>query len=336
MIKNYIYKPNNDIIGEVRLLDDHIEIDNKNKQPIVYIYDIEIIDIFNSKKFNVDIGLKLYNDYNLCINEIAAIFGIFYNQVFYEIRYLEKAGEHAGRRNSIYGKQRSQNTKNKLSYKSSNRRIINNGIEEKFINYGENLPEGFKFGRLPFSVEHRQKIREAGLAGKYTSGHDRAQIGWIRGKFDNVNFKRGIGGYFTSIKMSQKFFFRSLLELYYIIYFLEENDAVFNFQYEKLRIKMDNGRIYTPDIIINKNTVIELKAYDYIYNQGGIIQETFEYKVEQGKKYCENNGLIYKVVFDKDINFNYKKLKHELIENNYIEKYNIEFLEPERVFGHKK
>ena len=336
MIKNYIYKSNNDIIGEVRLLDDHIEVDNKDKQPIVYIYDKEIINIFNSKDFNKEIGLILYNDFNLCINEIAAIFGSFYNHVFHAMRYLEKSSEHLGRRNSRYGKQLTQTTKDKISKNFSGKQIINNGVYEKFINKGEPLPEGFQLGRLPFSEEHIQKIREAGLAGKYTSGKDRAQKGWERGKFKDVNFKRGIGGYFTSIKMQNRFFFRSLLELYYIIYYLEENDFIKKFDYEPFTFRMDNGRLYTPDFKLNDNMIIELKSYDFIYKQGGKIQENFEYRVEQGIKYCNKNNLIYKVVFDKDINFDYKKLKYQLIENNYIEKYSIEFLEPQRVFGHKK
>ena len=98
---------------------------------------------------------------------------------------------------------------------------------------------------------------------------------------------------------------------------------------------MDNGSSYTVDFIVNNIELIELKPYNFIYKQGGLIQEKFEYKNQQAQKYCNKNGLIFKVIFDKDINFSYKKLIHDLKEQNKLQQYNIEFLEPERIWSKK-
>ena len=332
---NKIYTAANKIIGETRLYNDHIEIDNKQKQPIVYIYEQSIIDIFDCKNFDKTIGVYLYNTYNLCINEIASIFGVFYNHVFHSIRYEQKLGPHLGRRNPSYGKKFSKNRKLAISKSITGKQFINNGIKEAFINAGDKLPNGWNFGRLPFSNDHKEKISQAAKDGKYLSPSEIAKRGWKNGKFKNVNFKRGIGGYITSNKINKRFFFRSLLELYYIIYYLEENNQVITYDYEPFHIIMDNGSSYTADFIVNNIELIELKPYNFIYKQGGLIQEKFEYKNQQAQKYCNKNGLIFKVIFDKDINFSYKKLIHDLKEQNKLQQYNIEFLEPERIWSKK-
>ena len=80
------------------------------------------------------------------------------------------------------------------------------------------------------------------------------------------------------------------------------------------------------------NFLIELKSYNFVYKQGGSIQEKFEYKCNQGKKYCLENGLNYIVIFDRDLGFDGDVFKHILKESDYIKKYNIEFLQPERVW----
>lgn len=334
---NKIYKSSNKVVGEIRLYKNHIEVDNLEKPPIIYVYDKDILACFDSKVFDRNIGLKLYDEYNLCINEIAALFGLFYNHIFHKLRYEQKkTGKHQGRRNSSYGKKFSKNRRDNIKKSLICLRHINNGKKESAIRAGDKLPDGWKFGRLPFSDEHKYKISQAAKDGKYLSSSEIAKRGWQNGKFKNVNFKRGIGGYITSKKIQKRFFFRSLLELYYIIYYLEENEVVNTYSYEPFYIKMENGSSYTPDFIVNENTLIELKPYNFIYKQGGTIQSNFEYKNEQAKKYCKNNNLTFKIVFDKDIQFDYMRLKHDLIEQHKLDDYCIEFLQPERFFKDNK
>lgn len=136
--------------------------------------------------------------------------------------------------------------------------------------------------------------------------------------------------------MKKTFYFRSLLELFYIIFYLEENNEIITYLVEPIKIKCDNGSTYTPDILINNTTIIELKAKRFIEKQPKI-KEIFMYKVNQAQIYCKKNNLNYKIVFDEDINFNYKTLIHKLKDNDeyFLKKYNIIFNEPNRVWSKK-
>lgn len=121
-----------------------------------------------------------------------------------------------------------------------------------------------------------------------------------------------------------------MFELYYFL-ILEQDDVVLKYKYEPFVIHCDDGTQYRPDLQVGSD-VIELKSYDYIYKQGGEIQKRFEYKRDQGIKYCEKKGLSYRVIFDKDYNFKTNIYKHWLQEHkDIIKKYNIRFNEPRRV-----
>lgn len=322
MIKKDIFVSSGKIVGEVILDNNVIKINNFKKPPIIEITDKKIIDIFDSKVVNIPIALELYNDYNLLIGEIAAIFGVFYSHLFQKIRYIDKAGTHEGRRNSSYNRE----------FSKSQREAIGRGNKKHYEHFG---PRKNEYKRTP---EIRDKIRK-GVYKAIEEGRldesANARKGWENGKFDSVNFKKGIGGFITSKKIGERFFFRSLLELYYIINYLELDDNVISYKYEPFRINCDDGSIYTPDFIINNKYVKELKSYKFIYKQGGEIQRKFEYKRDQAIKYCNEHNLEYEVVFDKDINFKYDVLKHELKDKKYIEDFQIEFLQPERVWSRK-
>lgn len=335
MITSDIKNSSGKKIGITEFYEDKIIIKN-NKKPELIITDPDILQISLKQEYNKSVLEKMFNDYTLPICEIASILGVYYcraNQWIKTINQTTPMKE--GRRNSSYGAAFPLSRKQKIGKRNKGTHIYNNGKEEKFFRENEAIPEGYVLGRLPFSPEHRQKIREAGLSGKYCPPAVRARKGWENGKFKNVNFKRGIGGYFTSIKMKKRFFFRSLLELYYIINYLEEEENVNSYVYEPFIIHCEDKRCYTPDFLINNQQVVELKSYNFIYKQGGKIQKDFEYKRDQGVKYCQKHNLEYKVIFDEDINFKYEILLHQLQEGKYIEKYNIEFLEPERVWSRK-
>ena len=331
MILRKTYNSSGKEIGELHIYNDKLEFIN-NKKGNIIITDIKIIECAKTCDYNEDIIKELYDEYTLLIGEIAAIFDVLYYKANKWVKVLGKSGKHAGRRNSSYNKIFSIERRNSISNSNKGKLVYNNGVKELFFKPNDSIPDEFVKGRLPFTDEHKDKIRKAALDGKYISPSERAKRGWERGKFKNVNFKRGIGGYFTSIKIGERFFFRSLLELFYLIK-LEEDDSIISYKYEKLRINCDNKTSYTPDLIINNTVVIELKSYNFVYKQGGSIQEKFEYKCEQGKKYCLEHGLSYKVIFDKDIGFDSEKFKHVLKESDYIQKYKIEFLQPERVWS---
>lgn len=322
MIKNNVFTSAGKVIGEVILDDGIIKVNNFKKPPIIEISDKKIISIFNSKIVNVDIALELYNDYNLLVGEIAAIFGVFYSHLFHKIRHLKKASPKEGRRNSSYSRK----------FSDKHCKAISIGNKEHYVKYG---PRKNEYERTP---EIREKIRR-GVKKAVEEGRldesANSRKGWKNGKFNNVNFKKGIGGYITSKKINKRFFFRSLLELYYIINYLEYNNSVITYDYEPFQIKCGNGSLYTPDFIINNKYVKELKSYKFIYKQGGEIQRKFEYKKSQAEDYCKKHNLEYEVIFDKDINFKSDVFKHELKDLKYVEEFKIEFLQPERVWSKK-
>ena len=322
MIKNNIFTSSGSVIGEVILDNNIITINNFKKPPIIEINDPKIISIFNSKIVDIPIALELYNDYNLTIGEIASIFGVFYSHLFQKIRYLDKANAHVGRRNSSYCRE----------FSKDQRRAISDGNKKHYELFGSRKNE---YERTP---EIRDKIRK-GVYKAIEEGRlnesANARKGWARGKFDTINFKKGIGGFITSKKINKRFFFRSLLELYYIINYLELDGNVISYKYEPFRINCDDGSLYTPDFIINNKYVKELKSYKFIYKQGGEIQRKFEYKKSQAEDYCKKHNLEFEVIFDKDINFKSDVFKHELKDNKYIKEFKIEFLQPERVWSKK-
>lgn len=319
MIKN-IYNSSGKIIGNCEFSSDCIIVNN-TKKPQLVIKDAAVLSSSLSRNVDVDVVKYLYDDLTLTIGEIACIFDVHYHQANRWIKSIEvKTSQHSGRRNASCG---AVFTKSRCSN-------ISSGIKRYYSN-----------GGVYHGYERTKEIREKVSNGLKEYFKDNPQDGiaqrnaWANGKYSNTNFKRGIGGYFTSPKIHKRFFFRSLLELYYLVNYLEENDDVETYDYEPGGITCDNGTIYIPDFIVNKNTVVEIKSYKFVYAQGGEIQRKFEYKCEQAKKYCDERGLTFKVVFDKDIDFKYDVLKHQLKEGKYIQKYNIEFLQPERVWSRK-
>lgn len=331
MILRKVYNSSGKEIGQLNIYDDRLEFINSKKGNFI-ITEAYIVECAKAPTYNVDIIKELYDKYTLLIGEIAAVFDVLYYRANRWTKELGESGKYCGRRNASYNKVFSDKRKNAISNSNKGKVVYNDGTKELFFKPGDTIPKGFVLGRLPFTESHRDKLRQAGLSGKFTSPSEIARRGWERGKYNHVNFKRGIGGYFTSIKMGKRFFFRSLLELFYLIK-LEEDNSIISYKYESLRIKCDDKTVYIPDLIVNNNVVIELKSYNFVYKQGGSIQEKFEYKCEQGKKYCLEHNLIYKVVFDKDIGFDCGRFKHVLKESNYVQKYKIEFLQPERVWS---
>lgn len=119
------------------------------------------------------------------------------------------------------------------------------------------------------------------------------------GKPSPLNSGNGICGWYKG------WFFRSLLELSYMLYVIERFNLMWeNGELEDNKIPYFEGDIkrnYFPDFIINKRYVVECKPKKLW------LTEKNKLKFEYAKKYCENNNLIFKV---RDIN---KIKKQELL-----------------------
>lgn len=310
-----IFNASGKIIGWVDILEDSIIVHN-NKRPELQIDNAsEIIDLINNDD---DKGIVLlYDKYTLTIGEIAALYGVYYAKMNKRSHNLKfETALKAGRRNSSYGKKFSEERV---------RHMVENRKDDHKQMVGRTIPK-----------EQREKISQT-LKQKYASGElvvnaDKIRQRWKDGRYDNIDFGHGIGGHLFSIKNNKKMFFRSLLELKYYLY-LEKNPEVKTYEYEPLRIDCDNGSIYTPDFKFN-NIVVELKSKQYVEKMGGKILENFKYKKEQAEKYCKSHNLIYKVIFDEDIDFESNSMKRWLQNNpQIIEKFQIDFIAPQRVFG---
>ena len=298
------------IIGETIIEDNKIIIKN-NSKPDYELNDIQILQSID-KPLEDETLIKLYDFYFLTCGEIASIYGVNYSNINKRIKNKVKTGKSESRRNSTFGKHMSEERRNNISNSLLGHKpvgyIRTPEIKEKISN---SLKKYFKIH--PQNPEIHRKS-------------------WREGKYDNVIFHRGVGGKFYSIKNQKEFIFRSLLELYYFLQ-LENDETVYYYEYEPFHIICDNGSSYTPDLIINGEEVIELKSKKYIESNREI-KEKFEYKKEQALKYCSEKGLLYKVVFDEDLNYNSRQMKKYIRDNpNIIEKYKISFIQNERVYG---
>jgi len=322
MIKK-VYNSSGKQIGSIEVLPEKIIVlDFKKAGNNLQITDPEIVAWAQNPTKDDHIILRLFDEFFLKIGEIAALCGVLYhraNKWCLELPY--KTGKKSGRRNSSYG----------IVFSPERCAHIKKGINDQFQQLKAQGKKKATYVRTP---EIRKKIsdsvKKAQREGRLPSPREVGKRGWLKGSYDHTDFKRGIAGFIYSIKNKKDVFFRSLFELFYFLK-LEEDDNVASYRYEPFVIRCDDGSTYRPDIRVDKD-IIELKSYNYIYKQGGKIQERFEYKVEQAKKYCSSRGLNYRVIYDKDYGFKTDVYKHWLRDHREVlQKFNIRFLQPERV-----
>ena len=304
------------VIGYTEITQSQIIVHN-NTKPELIINSIEDINIINSKIITDDFLIHLYDDYLLSCGEIASLFNVCYSNINKRIKKLGvKTTPSQGRRNRSYGHQQNDKTKKNIS----------NGVKKAYQDgkYKDISP----YERTP---EIREKISNS-LKTYYKNNPQNPEPhrkNWEKGVYNKVDFHRGIGGNFFSIKNNRRIYFRSVLELFYML-ILENDNNIIAYQYEPFSIKCDNQTLYIPDIQID-NVLIELKSKKYI-NSNKDIKEKFLYKKEQAEKYCKNNGFVYKIIYDEDIGFDSSRMKRHLKNNpDIIEKYKIYFNDPKRV-----
>lgn len=309
MIRN-IKNSSGKITGTTEILEDSIIINNIGK-PILLIDDSQIIEEVLQGKISEKTLEILYNEYTMSIGEIASLYDKCYSNINKLIRVNPQIEvNHKGRRNRAYGHPVSKEQSEKMSKALQGRK-------------------GVVYERTP---EMREKISQS--LKEYFKQHPQNPAphikNWENGVYDNVDFKRGIGGYFTSIKTKTTIKFRSLLELHYLL-LLEQDESVITYSYEPFHIKMENGKSYMPDFLINNSRVVELKAKKYVERVAGV-KDKVNYKKSQAIQYCSTHGLEYQIIYDEDINFDTKRMKHYIKNNpNIVKQYNIVFLNPERM-----
>lgn len=309
MIRN-IKNSSGKVTGTTEILEDNIIINNIGK-PILLIDNPQIIEEVLRGRISEKTLEILYNEYTMSIGEIASL----YNKCYSNINKLVRANpqietNHKGRRNRAYGHPVSKEQSEKMSKALQGRKgVVYERTPEMREKISRSLKEYFK--QHPQNPEPHIK-------------------NWENGVYDNVDFKRGIGGYFTSVKTKATIKFRSLLELYYLL-LLEQDKNIITYSYEPFHIKMENGKSYMPDFLINNSKIIELKAKKYVERVAGV-KDKVNYKKSQAIQYCNAHGLEYQIIYDEDIGFETQRMKHYIKNNpNIVKQYNIIFLNPERM-----
>ena len=201
-----------------------------------------------------------------------------------------------GELNPFYGKHHSE--KNKELYKKihkGKRYSINTEFKKGQIFTNKKSIQEYWVKKYGEKIANEKMIIWKNKLSEANKGEKNSMYG----KPSPIGTGNGWSGWYNN------WYFRSLLELSYMIFIIER----FNLNWEngekkKNRIpyvKGNNNKNYFPDFIINKKYVIEFKPKK--------LWGTEENKLKffYGKKYCEKNGLIFKVV---DI---YKIKKEELI-----------------------
>lgn len=304
------------IIGQTTITNDSLIIDNRTK-PLLKITNIQLIQAVKNGDRSNNIIQCFYDEYFLGCGEIASLYDVCYSNMNRQLRTLSlQTTARQGRRNRSYGKTPIDETKAKIS--TSVKKAYEDG--RLVVNAYERTPEI----RKKISQSLKTYFQE------HPQNPEPHRQNWLNGVYDNVDFHTGIGGHFFSIKNNKLINFRSLLELSYMLQ-LEKDTTINNYVYEPFHVRCEDGRIYTPDLLIN-NIVIELKSKNYLNKVGGSILKNFLYKKEQGQIFCQNNGYEYKVIFDEDIGFNSAQFKRFIASHpEIVKKYQIYFHQPERM-----
>lgn len=290
------------IIGEIDIINDKLIV-NHYQKPQLIIEDKTLIQ--NIKNNNHEYIKVLYDDYGLSISEIAPLFNLNYSNTNKILLSLHpKTGAKEGRRNATYGTKFSEETLIKLrkSHKGQ-------------------IPVGYER-----TTEIREKISKT-LKEKYASGEiyndpQKFSNAWARGCYKDATFGTGIQGYFFSIKNEKDIYFRSLLELNYLLEF-EKSPEIINYQMEPFQIQLTEKAHYTPDVLINNKYLIEIKPEKHLNYTSA---DRFQQEIEGANRYCNEHNLIFKVLYDKDIGFVTSKFKSFLRNNlNIVEQFNIRF-----------
>lgn len=292
-------------IGTIIISSDGIIIKHFLKPEVIISnpYDICLISNLNDQGI-----ILLYDKYYLNIGEIATIYGVCYSNLNKRIKKLSiKTGKNDNRRSSTYGQKLSEETKRKIGEKSIGRH--NAGKYERTEEIKQKISNSLKeyYATHEISDETRQKLSQA----------------WADGKYKNSPMGTGVHGYFYSLKNSKKFYYRSLLELKYLL-IIEEDPSIQIYDIEPFSIKIEDNHHYTPDFLLNNKDIKELKPYNHLK----YIKEDDRFKQEQqvAKKYAKEHNMTYEVIYDKDIDFETRSFKRFLLNNEQIiKKYNITF-----------
>ncbi len=216
-----------------------------------------------------------------------------------------------GEKNTFFGKKHSEETKRKIRDKMI---IISSGREAPMK--GRSLYQVWleKHGKEEADIRmaayrEKQRINATGennpMYGKPTpQGSGNGWSGWYKG-----------------------WFFRSLRELSYVIRVIEANNLKWS-SAESIRIPYVDwdgaNRTYSPDFIINDNTLVEIKPSRLIGSKGVSL------KKEAAENFCKNIGWTYELVDQPRMANKEIEDLYDSGEIKFTKRYELKFLEIRR------
>jgi hypothetical protein len=220
----------------------------------------------------------------------------------YKTRYGNKLGQRKYDEHIAKNSEANSGSNNAMAGISMKQRLINkygDNADAKFEEFRQNVSKvtsgknNSAYGKTNreycFNAWQRKGLTLAECEEKYKHKFDNRDLsGEKNGMYGKPSPEKsgyGINGWYMGIH------FRSLLELSYIVY-LDENKISWVSAEGKIRIKYydenQKARTYSPDFIVNKNEVIEIKPKN-LYRHNKL-------KFEAGRQWCENNNYQYKVI----------------------------------------
>lgn len=250
--------------------------------------------------------VELYDDYTMTIAEIAALYCEPYFHMSNIIKTLPVKTElKSGRRNSSYGLTFSDERLKHMSASQKGHTVTSTYVRTPEIRekISKTLKDGYRSGRIVQNPAMKSKA-------------------WAEGKYAHAKMGRGIQGFFHSNKMNKDMYFRSLMELKFLI-IVDNSEDVTSYQTEPFQIKLPHGAHYTPDVLINDKIIVELKPKDF-YKYTDLSRFCLEMACLNN--YCNKNSMGYVVVYDTDIGFNSREYR-KYVRNHpeIIKQYNIRF-----------
>jgi len=184
-----------------------------------------------------------------------------------------------GEKNHFYNKKHSENSKNKIRNKCV---ILFSGNKNPM--YGKTVYSIWvkKYG---IDVANEKLLSYKNKLSKRFSGTNNPMYG----KLSPQGSGNGWSGWYNG------WFFRSLMELTYMIKFIEKNNWIWESgETERYNIKYldyrGNERTYHPDFIINNKIMVEIKPIK-LWNSDGV-----QRKKNAAELYCVKHGMIYELI----------------------------------------
>jgi hypothetical protein len=199
-------------------------------------------------------------------------------------------GKH-GERNPFFGKHHTEETKEKI-LKNRNWSIYKTEEFRKKMSESVSGKNNPMFGKSVYDVwfeKYGKQIADEKLIEykKKQSLINSGEKNSMYGKPAPINSGNGICGWYKG------WFFRSLLELSYMIYVIERFNLIWeNGESEKYKISYTQDGIsknYFPDFVINGTYIVECKPKKLWTNSKNSL------KFESAEKYCEKNNYFFKV-----------------------------------------